>query len=120
MNDFSLKSYDNVIMLLGKEAVTNQEKALIKFAIEDAENKIKNYCNLSEIPQGLETVLARLSVDLYRAERYGSEDMPRQVTSVKRGDISTSFADTSKNESVETDFLSKYTAQLNAFRKLRW
>ena len=36
--------YDNVIALLGKdkESITENEKALIKFAIEDAENKIKN------------------------------------------------------------------------------
>ena len=111
---------DKVIMLLGKEEVTDQEKNLVKFAINDAENKIKNYCNLEEVPQGLETTLIRLAVDLYRAEGYGSEELPRQVTSVKRGDVSTSFADTTKSESIETDFLSKYNAQLNAFRKLRW
>lgn len=113
--------YDNVIALLGKdkESIKENEKALIKFAIEDAENKIKNYCNLEEVPEGLYTTLARLSVDVYRAEGYGKEES-RQVTSVSRGDVSTSFANTSSLESTQTDFLSKYKEQLNSFRRLRW
>lgn len=113
--------YDNVIALLGKdkESITEGEKTLIEFAIEDAENKIKNYCNLEEVPKELYTTLARLSVDVFRAEGYGSEES-RQIASVSRGDVSTSFENTASLESTQTDFLSKYKAQLNAYRKLRW
>ncbi len=112
--------YDIVLKLLGKKTPSEQEKALIEFAVCDSESRIKSYCNIQEIPKGLETTAARLAVDLYRSEGYGSEDMPRQVTSVKRGDVTTSFADTSNSNILQTDFIEKYKPMLNSFRKLRW
>lgn len=119
MNDIL---FDNVLLLLGKdkESLADSERGLISFAIQEATSKVKNYCNIVEIPDGLVTTTVRLAVDLYRAEGYGNEEKPKSVTSVRRGDVSTNFADDSKGESIDTDFISKYRPQLNAFRKLRW
>lgn len=91
-----------------------------EFALEDAKNKVLNYCNIEEIPQQLETTVIRLAMDIFRGGGYGEETVTGQVVSVKRGDTSTTFADTSKSEAIDTDYISKYRAILNSYRKLRW
>ena len=107
-------------MILGKSNPTNEETELLQFVLDLAVDKVKNYCHIETIPKGLENTVVRLAVDLWRIEGYGSEEKPKEVTAVRRGDVSTSFASVSTSENIQSDFLSKYKGELNSFRKLKW
>ena len=108
-----------LLMILGKSDITSDESELLQFVLDLAVDKVKNYCHIEVVPKGLENTVVRIAADFWRAEGYGSEDKPKEVTSVKRGDVSTSFASVSTAEAVQGDFLSKYRAELNSFRKLK-
>ncbi len=108
-----------LLMVLGKSNLTNEETDLLQFVLDLAVDKVKNYCHIEIIPCGLENIVIRIAVDIWRTEGYGSEEKPQEVTSVKRGDVSTSFASVSLSEAVQSDYLSKYKAELNSFRKLK-
>ena len=107
------------LLILGKSNPTGGETEILQFVLDLAADKVKNYCHIETVPKGLENTVVRIAADLWRAEGYGSEDRPREVTSVKRGDVSTSFAFVSASETVQSDFLSKYRPELNSFRKLK-
>lgn len=109
-----------MLMILGKSNPTSGETELLQFVLDLAIDKVKNYCHIEAIPKGLENTVVRLAVDLLRIEGYGSEEKPKEVTAVRRGDVSTSFASVSTSENIQSDFLSKYKGELNSFRKLKW
>ena len=109
-----------LLMVLGKSNPASDETELLQFVLDLACDKVKNYCNIEIIPKELENTVVRIAVDLWRTEGYGGEEKPKEVTAVKRGDVSTSFASVSTCDNVQSDYLSKYKAQLNSFRKLRW
>jgi len=108
------------LLILGKSNPTSDETELLQFVLDSAVDKVKNYCHIETVPKGLENTVVRIAADFWRSEGYGNEEKPREVTSVKRGDVSTSFASVSASEAVQSDFLSKYRAELNSFRKLKW
>lgn len=112
--------FKKFLLTLGKSNPTSDETELLQFVLDLACDKVKNYCHTETVPKGLENTVVRIAADLWRAEGYGNEDKPREVTSVKRGDVSTSFASVSESETVQSDFLSKYRPELNSFRKLKW
>lgn len=109
-----------LLLILGKSNPTSEETELLQFAIDTAVEKVLAYCNIEKIPEGLNNTVVRMAADIWRTEGYGSEEKPKEVTAVKRGDVSTSFASVSTTETVLGDYLSKYKAVLNSFRKLRW
>ena len=112
--------FKKFLMVLGKSNPTSEETELLSFILDLAADKVKNYCHIEVIPKGLENTVVRIAADFLRAEGYGNEEKPKEVTSVKRGDVSTSFAAVSTSETAQSDFLSKYKAELNSFRKLKW
>ena len=112
--------FKKFLLILGKTNPTSEETELLQFVLELACDKVKNYCHIEDIPKELENTIIRLATDIFRTEGYGSEEKPQEVTSVKRGDVSTSFASVATSENVQSDYLSKYKAELNRFRKLRW
>ena len=112
--------FKKFLMVLGKSNPTSEETELLSFILDLAVDKVKNYCHIETVPKGLENTVVRIAADFWRAEGYGNEEKPKEVTSVKRGDISTSFASVSASEVVQSDFLGKYKAELNSFRKLKW
>ncbi len=111
--------FKKFLLILGKSNPKVGETEILQFVLDLAADKVKNYCHIETVPKGLENTVVRIAADLWRAEGYGSEDKPREVTSVKRGDVSTSFASVSASETVQSDFLSKYRPELNSFRKLK-
>ncbi|MCY9764784.1 phage head-tail connector protein [Paenibacillus alvei] len=110
---------DRLKLALG---ITGSDKdELLRFVLDTVVDEILNYCNLEELPTRLENIAVRMATDLWRSEGYGSESKPQAVKSISRGDVSTSFTDTSTGEVKGIKaIMDDYTAQLNAFRKLRW
>lgn len=109
-----------LLLILGKSNPTSEETELLQFVLDTATQKVLSYCNIDKIPEGLTNTVVRMAADIWRIEGYGSESKPQEVTSVKRGDVSTSFASVSTTETVLGDYLSKYKSVLNHYRKLRW
>ncbi len=92
----------------------------LDFILEDVEESILNYCNIKELPSGLQNTAYRMAIDLYRNENIGDEDAPIGVVmSIKEGDTQTNF-----NKSVDDNFkdtlMKNYYSQLNRYRKLVW
>lgn len=112
--------------VLGKTDASESESALLKDALDDALNAVKAYCNFKPddpIPPGLDSTVVRIAADIWRADGYGSESAPQTVTSVKRGDVTTSFASVGYSGASGSDgagFAHAYTNILNSYRKLVW
>ena len=111
-------SVERLAMLLGKPGTDELMLARIEFALENAKELACNYCNIEEIPEGLETTVLRMAMDIYRNERPGEESIPQVATSVKIGDTSTAFgtASTSFTESI----MKNYKTSLNRYRKVKF
>lgn len=97
--------------------ITDTSKdTLIDFALADAEEIIKNYCHIDSVPDGLNNTMVRMAADIFRNDATGSQTAPQNVTSVSRGDVSTSFG------ALSTDYteslMKNYEKSLNAYRKL--
>ncbi|MGL5715041.1 MAG: phage head-tail connector protein [Paraclostridium sp.] len=105
--------------LLGISEDDITKDAILEFVLEDAKETILNYCNIEEIPDGLNNTLTRMAIDLYRCENLGSESQSLgSISSISEGDTSVSY------RSSETEFkdsiLKDYKKQLNRYRKLVW
>lgn len=92
--------------------------ASVEFALANAEEVVKNYCHIDEIPQGLSNTVLRMAMDIYRNEQPGSVEVPQAVSSVKIGDTTTSFK-TSSTEYAES-IMKNYKAVLNRYRKVEF
>lgn len=99
------------------------QDTILDFVLDSVQEGILNYCNLSELPAGLENTAYRMAVDLYRAEGYGSEAVPAgEVQAVKEGDTQVTFRDASAGNayaSYMAGILKNYTVQLNRYRRIR-
>ncbi|MBE6070050.1 MAG: hypothetical protein E7211_20530 [Clostridium lundense] len=111
-------------MLLG---VTGEDKdMLLQFALDDTKAAILNYCNLTFIPKGLETIWLKMTIEFYGAS--GSDtggvnvgsNTSGQVSSIKEGDVTVQFATGSSHSASTTDgIINNYIIQLNQFRKVK-
>lgn len=104
--------------LLGIPEDDPTRDAIVQFLLDDVQETILNYCNLTELPEGLVHTAYRMAIDLYRYDRPGEESAPVAVSSITEGDTSTSF--TRAAQVLEGGLLKDYQAQLNGYRKLRW
>lgn len=103
--------------LLGMDPTDTSKDVPLQFAIDDTQDIILNYCNLSELPKALETTAYRMAIDLYRNEAPGEETTPvGPVSSISAGDTATTF----KSPTVEfkDHLLKDYKSQLRRFRKV--
>lgn len=113
-------------MLLG---VTDDAKdAQLTFELELVEGQILAYINHDTLPEALERTLTAIAAAHWRSAGYGSEQAATgPVASVKRGDVTTSFAVASGADAGAGTFglgggdgFFGWRTVLNAFRKLRW
>lgn len=95
------------------------QEPLLEFALRDAEETVKNYCNLEEIPEGLEHTIMRMAMDLYRNEQFGDSAVPMAVKSISEGDTSTSFGIVESSGYAQA-LLKDYQKQLNRYRKVKF
>lgn len=103
--------------LLGFKVDDTEKDVLVGFAMETAEELVKNYCHIEEIPEGLSNTILRIAMEVYRNEQPGASEVPQAVKSVTTGDTSTSFGvveTTGYSEYVLKD----YKKQLNRYRKV--
>ncbi len=89
--------------LLDEEAAEETLEILAR----DVESYILAYCGTEEIPEGCETLAARMIA----AAAEGTEGA---VKSLSRGDFSVSFSEG------EREGFSRFDGRLNAFRKIKW
>lgn len=113
---------------LGYECVESDDFAL-KFTIDKAEQHIKHFCNISEVPACLEHVL----VDMVCGEFLLAKKSMGQLSSVQiepivkrltEGDTTVEYNATTDREATFNAYLTKmahgHEADLLAHRKLRW
>lgn len=95
----------------------NEKDKILQFIMLDVTEMIKNYCNISEVPEGLLNTSYRMAVDLYRNENIGNEEDARLVSSIKEGDVSVSFSEAAASDFQET-VLKNYEPSLKRYRKV--
>lgn len=107
---------DNLKLLLGIEG--EEQDFLLQFTLDSVEEMILNYCNIEELPAGLEKTAYRIAMDLYRNENLGQEDTaPGSISSLSEGDTSTSF-NSFVMEGYKDTLLKAYEKQLNRYRRV--
>lgn len=104
--------------LLGIKEEDTEKDVILQFTLDDVEETILNYCNLNELPKGLEHTAYRMAMELYRGENIGQEGSGMKISSISEGSTSTSFSDSSDN--IKDTLLKDYQTQLNRYRRLRW
>lgn len=104
--------------LLGMDPQDHSKDSVLRFAAEEAEEAVKNYCNINEIPSGLQKTTCRIAIDIYHGARQGKEG-ELSVSSITEGDISVSFRKDVEESSID-NILSRYKTSLNRFRKVRF
>ena len=70
---------EKIKMLLGISAENTSEDAVLCFILDDVRETILNYCNIEELPSGLENTACRMALDLYRYDRPGRAEGPMSV-----------------------------------------
>jgi hypothetical protein len=103
--------------LLGISGEDSSRDTSLEFVMEDVKETILNYCNLEELPAGLQSTTYRMAVDLFRGEKPGDENAAVRVTSITTGDTATTFANAA--DALKGGVLKNYQTQLNRYRKLR-
>ena len=143
LRDDVVSKVDNRLKALYTDA--SPEPAVVLDLVEEVEEAIRNYCNISTVPRGLLFVWVNLSVDLYRYQvglRRSIETssggsgtnqptLAGVVTGITEGDTSLSLAVDAESESVNAasshtlaegvdGLLLDYRNQLNKYRKILW
>lgn len=108
---------------------TEDQDDVLEYVIQTVQTLVLRCINWDELPLELENVLAVMCVSYYKAAGLGTTAAaPGAVSSVKRGDVQTSFAvGSGSSGSAGTfnlgndngDFFGWKTV-LNEYRKLRW
>ncbi|VIF92732.1 phage protein [Clostridioides difficile] len=105
--------------LLGISREDYSKEMILEFILEDVEEIVKNYCNVSVIPEGLNSTVLRMAIDMYKNENLGSEDIALgSISSISEGDTSVSYR--SSASEFKESLLKDYKSQLNRYRKIRW
>ena len=114
----------NIVRL--RLGISDQDELITSY-IEEIGERIKHYCNNSEIPDGLKSTWASMVIDALRIEQpnlEGVEDTTSGGESIKIGDTSVSPAAgsvlTNASKSVIDQVVLNYRVDLNRYRRLRW
>ncbi|KXG78282.1 phage head-tail connector protein [Thermotalea metallivorans] len=112
-----MSQLDQLKLLLG---ITDSLKdAILQFVLDRAESAVKNYCNIIEIPSGLNDVILAIAIKLYRIENLGSEEHGSTVKSITVGDTTTSFESNASKDRTR-ELLNGFETDLAPFRKVKW
>lgn len=102
---------------------------LIKTYIDEIERRIKHYCNISSLPDGLLYVWASMVVDAVRVDLPNVDEIDDTVGgqggNIKVGDTSVSAAGsggglTNTAKAAIDQVVFAYRVDLNHYRRLRW
>lgn len=106
----------------------NEKDNQLSFVLNVTEDQVLSYIHHETLPENLERTLILIAAAYWKTAGFGNEQTASgPVTSVKRGDVTTSFAATGGADAsagtfglgVGDGFFGWRTA-LNAYRKLRW
>ena len=99
--------------------VSDEKDTILQFILDDVEETILNYCNIDELPEGLVNTAYRMAMDIYRNENVGSEEgSSGNITSIKEGDTTVNFGNSSNNVVFANSILKNYIVQLRKYRRL--
>lgn len=104
------------------------QDAMLEIALETVEGQVLSYIHQDILPLGLEKPLLMMTVSYWKGAGLGNDQVaPGPITSVKRGDVSTSFASEGGADSTASTFglgggdgFFGWRTTLNAYRKVRW
>ena len=103
--------------------LTPEKDALLQTAVEAVLDRTLSYMNMDELPDKLVSCVALMAVSYWRNAGFGQEAAAAgAVTSVKRGDVQTSFAASSTGDSAVAgmeDFFG-WRSVLNTYRKVKF
>lgn len=111
-------------------AISDEKKNLVGTYIMEIGERIKHYCNISTIPEGLLYVWASMTVDAVRVDQPNDEEIAGSVggggVNVKIGDTSVSGGGGSGGGLSNTakkaidDVVFNYRLDLHRYRRMRW
>lgn len=104
--------------LLGIPPDNMDSKMQAQFTLESAEEFVKNYCNIEDIPAGLTSTVIKMAAVMFRNESYGSAQVPQSIKSVSMGDTRTDFG-SAQAAGYGESLLKDYRSQLNRYRRVR-
>lgn len=113
----------SLIEIVKNKLTDPPEDSVLEDYIDEVEQSILNYCNISKVPDALLYVHANMVVDFIKSQnRNNDSEEQRAVTSIKEGDVTVQFGSVKKEtgEQVMENILFDYKDQLKRFRKLRW
>lgn len=107
---------------------------ILRFAVQKAENTVKNECNLSEVPEGLYNIAVDMAVGEFLLSKktfapgdISGLDLDVAVKSLQVGDTNTSFAVGEGSQTAEQrldcligKLLNEGREQFSCYRRLRW
>lgn len=101
--------------------------ALIESYVDEIEQRILHYCNLTQVPAGLRWTWASMVIDALRIEQSSVDEIDAtadRAASVQVGDTSVSPSSaggvTNTSKAVIDQVVLNYRVDLNRYRKLRW
>ena len=89
----------------------------VNFAVDTAEEYIKNYCRIGKIPDRLKNTAINMAADILRAGGYGSDENTSSVKKIDEGDISVTFDNGGTGYG---NIFKGYNALLDTARKAGW
>mgnify|MGYP004645691157 FL=1 len=97
----------------------------IRLAVEEAQQVILNFCNISEVPAALRFTWANMATDILKS--LNAEDTGGAVSggpaSISMGDTNLSFSTSGSTTGHVVDLdnlINNYAAQLKKFRRIKW
>ena len=125
-----MAAYDEAKAKLEALGITEINQELLRISVNEAEMYIKNFCNITRVPEELSDTLVNCACGKYLTvlRSFGQlgdvVDFDAAVSQISEGDVSVSFTD---GTSAEDQFLSVIsgwaepdTTALLRFRKLVW
>lgn len=114
--------------------VGNEDEFALSFAVNKAENTIKNDCNVSDIPEGLINIAVDMAAGeflslkkTFSPDSLSKLDLDYAVKQIQAGDTSTSFAvgDGTLTPEQRLDVFIRHLltygrSEFSCYRKIRW
>lgn len=114
MKEMELKKLKDLIGISKEDA---SKDVSLEFIMDSVKEIIMNYCNVDEIPDGLNTTAYRMALDIYQNDNVSAESKTGPVSSITEGDTTVSF-DTSSGDAFKDSLIKKYEAQLKRYRRV--